>query len=94
MFFRNSYTINGTVDYSVTAARPGVSGSIVLNNVKNGDSITISPLAVGNYTVTEELSNYTPTYSGTNDELNQDIVFDGGNFPLTGNSTVTVTNTR
>lgn len=77
---RSSYTIDGTVEYTITAARNNRPGKIVLRNVKSSsDIITISPLPVGDYVVTESASNYNPTYiyrvDGSEDVTNNTGVF-------------------
>ena len=91
----NTYIIEGTLDYSVSTARQGRPGRIILNNVKNEDEITISPLPVGEYTITENASNYAPTYTIVETESGktpEEIV--DGSFDAENNSTITVTNTR
>ena len=91
----STYVIDGTVDYTITAARLNRPGRITLRNVKAGDVITITPLPVGSYTVAEESSNYTPSYTivetGSAEEATEIV---GGRFTADNNSTVTVTNTR
>ena len=59
----STYIIDGTLDYTVTAARLGRPGRIVLRNIKADDNITISPLPVGDYTIAETASNYTPVFT-------------------------------
>ena len=84
----STYIIDGTLDYTITAARQGRPGRILLRNVKADDVITISPLHVGQYTIVEEASNYDPTF-----KLGETLI-DGGSFRAEDDSTVTVTNTR
>ena len=91
---RSSYIIDGTIDYTVTAARQNVPGSIELRNVKSGNRIRISPLPAGNYTISEAASSYTPSYTGANEELQEALVFHNGVFSLYGDSSILVTNTR
>lgn len=92
----SSYIINGTTDYKVTPARSGRPGTIKLNTVRADDEITISPLPVASYTITEDASNYTPTYEIVNTELGSPapVAITDGVFLLDGDSTATVTNTR
>ena len=91
---KSSYLIDGTVDYTVMAGSWSVPGSIVLRNVKEGSNISISPLPVGSYTIEEAASDYTPTYTGQNEETGADFAVENGVFSLQGNSTLTVTNRR
>lgn len=91
----STYVIDGTLDYTVTAARQGRPGTIKLSNVKAGDKISISPLPVGEYKITEEAPNYSQTYTITekeNLEVNEPII--DGKFNADTDCTVTVTNTR
>ena len=60
---KSSYIIDGTLDYTVTAARTGRPGTIEIRNVKHGDEITISPLPVADYTISEAESNYNPSFA-------------------------------
>ena len=60
---KSSYIIDGTLDYTVTAARTGRPGTIEIKNVKHGDEITISPLPVADYTISEAESNYNPSFA-------------------------------
>ncbi len=91
----STYIINGTLDYTVMAARQNRPGRITLRNVKADDVITISPLPVGEYTIAEAESNYTPGYTlvetGSTDTP---APIEGGAFNADNDSTVTVTNTR
>ncbi|MBR4545895.1 MAG: hypothetical protein IKO14_08015 [Oscillibacter sp.] len=92
---KSNYTIDGTLNYSVTAAKRTIPGKIVLRNLTNNDEIRISPLPVGDYTITETASNYATTRTGTNSETDEPINIDeDGNFPLEENSVLTVTHTR
>ncbi|MBR4456672.1 MAG: leucine-rich repeat protein [Solobacterium sp.] len=90
----SSYIIDGTLDYTVTAARQGRPGRIVFRNVKADDVISISPLPVGEYTIAEEASNYTPTYTGNETGSETPVTIEGGVFTAENDSTITVTNTR
>ena len=91
----STYIINGTLDYTVMAARQNRPGRITLRNVKADDVITISPLPVGAYTIAEAESNYTPGYTlvetGSTDAP---APIEDGAFNADNDSTVTVTNTR
>ena len=91
----STYVIDGTLDYTVTAARQSRPGRITLRNVKADDEIKISPLPVGEYTITEVESNYTPGYTlvetGSTDTP---APIEGGTFTADNDSAVTVTNTR
>ena len=91
----STYIIDGTIDYTVTAARTNRPGRIQLRNVKADDEITISPLPVGDYTIAEADSNYAPTYTivetGSGEEP---TAIENGNFHAENSSSVTVTNTR
>lgn len=89
----SSYIIDGTLDYTVQAARPNQPGRIVFRNVKAGDTYTISPLPVGDYTITEAESNYTPTYMWKASE-DEAASIEGSTFEALDDCTVTVTNTR
>lgn len=95
---RSNYTINGSLDYTVTPTEQNIPGTIVFRNVKASDTdfITIYPLSVGSYTITEDDSNYTPAYKIRNTESgsNADSDIDDGKFTLQGDSTVTAINTR
>ena len=91
----NTYIIDGTLDYTISTARQNRPGRIILKNVKAEDEITISPVPVGSYTITEADSNYTPTY--TLMETGSDetpVAIEDGSFVAENDSTVTVTNTR
>lgn len=85
---KSKYTIDGTIDYTVTPAGNSIPGVIELRNVKADDNITISPLPVGSYTISETESNYNPDFSG------EPVTVTDGVFTLDESSTVTVTNTR
>ena len=91
----STYIIDGTLDYTITPARLNRPGRITLRNIKASDVIKISPLPVGEYTISEEASNYNPTYTvvetGSSDVPTE---IDDGKFTADNNSTVTVTNTR
>lgn len=91
----SSYIIDGTLDYTVTAARQGRPGTIVLKNVKADDEISISPLPVGTYTITEDAPNYSQTYTiqETDSSETPTPISDEG-FYAENDSTVTVTNRR
>ena len=91
---KSNYIINGSVDYTVSAAKRNTPGSIVLRNVKNNDDIIIASLPVGEYTIEEAASNYRSVYTGVNHELNQEITIDNGSFSLHGDSVLTVTSAR
>ena len=91
---RNNYTIDGNLDNTIVAARGSMPGTIVLKNVRVNDQISISPLPLGSFTITEAASNYAPIYSGTNTETDTAVSFENGTFLLEGNSTITVTNIR
>ena len=91
----STYIINGTLDYSVSASRQNRPGRITLRNVKADDEITISPLPVGDYTITEEASNYAPVYTIV--EAGSGVTpveLTDGKFDAENNSSITVTNTR
>ena len=89
----SSYVIEGTLDYTITPKIMNKPGRIVLNNVKDGDSIKISPLPVGDYTISESASNYAPVYKiAETGETPKEI--EGGSFYAENNSSITVTNTR
>ena len=89
----SSYTIDGTLDYTITPPRSGRAGGIIFRNVKAEDMYTISPLPVGDYRITEAASDYTPSYT-------QSVAggvpapLEGGTFRASEDCTVTVTNTR
>ena len=91
----SSYVVDGTLDYTVTAARQNRPGWITLRNVKADDEITISPLPVGEYVISETASNYEPTYTfvetGSKEEPES---IEGGTFTAENDSSITVTNTR
>ncbi|GEM_PF-6424072 len=91
----STYVIDGTLDYTVSPARLNRPGRITLRNIKADDEITISPLPVGDYTISEEASNYDPTYTvvetGSSEEP---TVIGDGKFTADNNCSVTVTNTR
>ena len=91
----SSYIIDGIApdQYTVTPARTGRTGRIILSDIKAGDEITISPLAVGDYTISEAASNYTYTLSGTVSGGTLTEITDG-RFSAGQNTTITVTNTR
>ena len=92
---QSTYVIDGTLDYTVTAARLNRPGRITLRNVKANDTITISPLPVGDYTISEEASNYTPAYTIVETGSSEDPTeIENGKFSAENSSTVTVTNTR
>ncbi|MBR0281635.1 MAG: hypothetical protein IJQ81_08590, partial [Oscillibacter sp.] len=91
---KSNYIIDGSVDYTITAAKRNTPGSIVLRNVKNNDNIIIASLPVGEYTIEEEASNYSSVYTGVNHELNQELTIDNGGFSLQGDSGLTVTSVR
>ena len=91
----SNYIIDGTLDYTVTAARPNRPGRIMLRNVKADDGITISPLPVGDYTIAEADSNYAPTYTIVETGSGEDpTAIENGNFHAEDSSIITVTNTR
>lgn len=89
---KTDYVIEGTVDYEVKQAGQNP-GTIIFTNVKAGERYKIKGLPVGVYTLSEDASNYEPTYAGV-DEAEQSIIIRDGGFTMNGNSTVTVTNTR
>ena len=95
---KSSYIIDGSVDYTITAARRTTPGSIVLRNVQDmkgsDNNIVISSLPVGEYTIEEADSNYSSLYTGVNTELNQPIKIESGGFELHGDSVLTVTSAR
>ena len=92
----STYIINGTLDYEVTPAWQNRPGRIVLSNVTANDVITISPLPVGAYTITEAEPNYAPSYtiSETGSTATPTQIGDDGKFDAENDSTITVTNTR
>ncbi len=91
----STYIIDGTLDYTVTPASGNRAGRIVFRNVKAEDQYTISPLPVGNYTITEAASNYSPSYSIAETGSTEDpAVIPAGTFTAENDSTITVTNTR
>ncbi len=88
----SSYIIDGTLDYTIEAAKPNRPGRIVFTNVKAGDEYTISPLPVGDYTISEAASNYDPAYT---QKVGEEVtIIEGGAFKTLDDCTVTVTNTR
>ena len=93
----NNYIIDGTLEYTITQARQNRPGKIVLRDVQAGEDhvITISPLPVGEYTIEEDKSNYTPSYAivETGSDKKPDEIADG-KFTANNDSTVIVTNTR
>lgn len=94
---RSSYVIGGTVYYTVTPAKDNNPGTIEFTNIKAGDVITIAPLPVGSYTISEEESVYDPTFTGQNTETQPPtdvVISDGDTFYLDGNSTITARNKR
>ena len=92
---KSTYRIDGTVtpDNIIKPATSTTPGYIVLSAVKADQDVTISPLPVGAYTVAEDDSFYTPTYSVT-DESGSTTVITVGSFRLRSDSTVNVRNTR
>ncbi len=91
---KSNYTINGSYDYTVTPARTNRPGTIVFNNVRAGNNISISPLPVGTYTISESESYYEPEFTAENTDISQPVEINDGVFALDGNTTLTVTNTR
>lgn len=95
--YRSTYTIDGTLDYTVRPSSGTNPGSIVLRNIKAGDNIAISPLPVGEYTVTEtstaENFNYEAVYS-VETEAGVPVSVNDGKFNTDTDCTVTVTNHR
>lgn len=92
---KSTYTIDGSVNYVVTPSRSNKPGSIVFYNVKANDEITITPLPVGTYTISEADSNYDPDYTAINKDISQQVdVSEEGVFALDGNTELTATNTR
>ena len=89
----SSYIIDGTLDYTITPARPNRPGRIIFRDVKAGDVYTISPLPVGSYTITEADSNYRPVYTQSA-AGGEGQTIETGAFEASEDCTVTVTNTR
>lgn len=91
----SNYVIDGTLDYAVSAARQNRPGRITLKNVKANDTITISPLPVGDYTISETASNYDPGFTlvetGSSDTP---VAIEDGKFTAESNETIAATNTR